>query len=244
MNYLTVRKAKARKRVVGKNRKSMSNDIDIHQLDPQRQVLFVLNNSDKPCSVPEIKEKLIAYGVSPDTREIASLLNSIRDRRRKFLKDGLVYKDTNGYQIMQKGIEYLKSTVVIVDPAQEGMSTHQTISQIFSGLFGEIKLCDPYFDDKAFSLLENHLDQPKMKSIRIIYSKNRIDSTKNYKIGKYLIELKKKKEIHDRFIIDDNHLYFLGTSLNNIGSKLSFIFNLSIYRNKFDSVFQSYWSSS
>ena len=223
----------------------MNKDIDIHQLDPQRQVLFVLDKSDKPCSVSEIKDKLIAYGVSPDIREIASLLNSIRDRRRKFLKDGLVYKDTNGYQIMQKGIEYLKSTIVMIDPSQEGMSIHQTIGQIFSGLSGEIKLCDPYFDDKACSLLEYHLDHPKMKSIRIIYSKNGIDdSIKNHKIGKCPIELKKKKEIHDRFIIDDNHLYFLGASLNNIGSKLSFIINLSIYRNKFDSVFQSYWSSS
>ena len=220
------------------------NDIDIHQLDTERQVLFILNENDTALSAREIKDKLIAHGISPKTKPMKSFLEStLRDKRREFIRDGLVHKDGPGYRIMQKGREYLQSTVIVIDPSGE-KSIQETIGEILSSLSGAIKLCDPYFDDKAYQLLSRHLDSEKIKSIKVIHSKDGMDATKNYKIGNHSMEFKKKKnDIHDRFLIDDSHLYVLGTSLNHIGDKLSFIFNLSIYKEKFDSIFQDHWNS-
>ena len=188
----------------------MSNDIDIYQLDPERQVLFVLNENGAVLSIEEIKDKLIAHSISPGSNKMKSFLShTLRDRRRKFIQEGLVHKSNNSYQIMQKGIEYLERTVMVIDPLSD-KSTQETVGKIFSGLSGDIKLCDPYFDDAAYALLKQHLHPQKLKSIEIIYSNNRIAPSKVYKIGNLKIGLKKKNKIHDRFLIDEKYLYFLG----------------------------------
>ncbi len=222
----------------------MNNHTDIHQLDLGRQVLFILNENSGSLSIQEIKDKLIAHDISPETRSMKSfLLYTLGDRRTKFIKNGLVLKTNSTYQIMQKGIDCLKSTVIVIDPAGE-KSKQETTGRILSGLSGNIKLCDPYFDDVAYNLIKQHLHSGKVKSIKIIYSTDRIDSVKTYKIGNQTIELKKKKKIHDRFLIDDQYLYFLGASLNSMGEKLSFIFNLTAYKNTFDDIFENMWNKS
>lgn len=223
----------------------MSDTIDIHQLDSQRQVLFLLNEeSDGTLPIQEIKAKLIAYGISPETKTMKSFLSqALRDKRRKIFKDGLIYETQNSYKIMQKGIEYLKRTILVIDPSKEG-SKYDAIGHIMSTLSGNIKICDPYFDETAYGLLKDWLDPKKINSIKVIYSKSSLDSTKHYKIGSHSLELKKKKDIHDRFVIDDKHLYFFGTSLNSIGKKLSFMFNLTTYKNTFENFFQKYWGKS
>ncbi len=221
-----------------------SNDVDIHQLmDPERQVLFVLNECGGNLSISDIKEKLRAHRISIGTKKMENLLeNALRDKRRKLIREGLVCKTKNGYEIMQKGIEYLNSTVTILDPLNES-SNQDTVSNIIFNLSGDIKLCDPYFDDTAYALLKKHLNSDKVKSLRVLYNNNRVDATKNYKLKNYSIELKRKKELHDRFVIDDNQLYCLGASLNHIGHKLSFIFNLTVYKDTFNNLFQDYWDT-
>ena len=221
----------------------MSSDIDIHQLDSERQVLCILKESGNYLSIPKIKDKLLSLQISPETREMKSILNSLRNKRRKLLKNGLIHKDGPGYKIMQKGIEYLNNTVIIINPSA-GESSHKTIGNLLKNLSGDIKICDPYFDDIAYNLLKTHLLPDKLKSVKIVHSKKRIEPTSNYRIKNISIELKKKNGIHDRFILDKDYLYFFGTSLNGIGNKLSFIFNLTVYKKKFDDIFQSYWNES
>ena len=167
---------------------------------------------------------------------------TLRDARRKFIRDGLVYKTKNRYQIMQNGIDYLERTVMVIDPLST-KSTQETVGKILSGLSGDVKLCDPYFDDVAYALLKQNLNSQKLNSIEIIHSKNKIDPSKNYKIGNLTIRFQKKNKIHDRFLIDEKYLYILGTSLNSIGNKLSFIFNLTGYKDMFEGLFENYWNT-
>ncbi len=221
----------------------MKNDTDIHQLDSDRQVLFVLNEADSYLSIQEISKKLLEYKISTSTKSMQSFLNTLRDRRLRFLKNGLIHKDGGRYRVMQKGIEYLKSTVVVINPSSE-KSIQETVGHILHTLSGDIKLCDPYFDGATYDLLKSHLCPSRIKSIRVIHNNNRNSSVNSYKIGKHSIKLKRKKGLHDRFMIDDSRLYCFGTSLNHIGNKLSFIFNLTIYRDTFDGVFQDCWDSS
>ncbi len=219
----------------------MNNDIDIHQLDPARQVLFILNKDGGILSAEQIKEKLLAYRIAINERRMKLFLSStFGDSRNRHIKNGLVHKTKDGYEIMQKGIEYLKSTVLVLDPSN-GSSNQDTVGNIISNLSGDIKLCDPYFDDTAYTLIKTHLRPRKIKSIRVIFDSNKINSTTNYKIGSHLIELKKKKGLHDRFIIDDRSLYFFGASLNHLDNKLSFVFNLTVYKGTFEEIFQNYW---
>lgn len=222
----------------------MNDKIDIHQLDTKRQVLFTLHESGKYLSVAEIKEELVQHRISPDTPSMRSfLVHSLPKNNRGFLRDGLVQKMGSRYRIMQKGAEYLNSTVVIVDP-RNGKTNQETVGNILSGLRGNIKLCDPYFDNSAYELLKDNLDSNKIQSVKILYSKNFPEQSAEHKIGKIVVEFcRDNKRLHDRFLLDDNNLYFLGTSLNNIGDKLSFIFNLTIYKGHFNQIFDSYWTS-
>lgn len=217
----------------------MCKDTDIHQLDAKRQVLFVLNEFGDGLSVEQIKESLSSHGISPEERKMKSFLNSIRDSRREFIRDGFVRKVKNSYHIMEKGKKYLKSTVVVIDPSK-GDSSNKQISDVIASLSGDIKICDPYFDTVACELLKNNLDIRKVNSVRVVLRKNGIK--KPCKIGNLELEFVKNTKIHDRFIIDEKNLYVLGASLNNLGDKLSFIFNLFTYRKTFDTIFQSYWS--
>lgn len=217
--------------------------IDIHQLDPERQILYILNESGASISLLDIGGKLIEHGISTGTKRMNSLLsNTFRDKRGRFMREGWVHKTGKTYKIMQKGIEHLKSTVLVIDP-QSGEDKHETIGHLLSTLSGEVKLCDPYFDEKSYGLLKEYCNAKKIKSMQVIFSKGDIDITKSYKIGRHTIDLKKSKSgIHDRFLIDGNCLYLLGTSLNSMGNKLSFIVNLTVYRKTFDDIFQNYWN--
>ena len=218
----------------------MSSDIDIHQLDPERQVLFVLNNSGTTLSISEIKSKLISYGVSPEKEAMKSYLAyTLADKRRKPIRDGLVYKENGGFRIMKSGVDYLKKTIMVIGPSKD-MYTQETVGKVLSDLTGDIKICDPYFDDSAYQLLDHYLSCDRIKSIRVMYSK-RFNPAGLYKIGKHDIQFRKISNLHDRFLIGGNYLYVLGTSLNGIGNGLSFMFNLTVYKDLFDGVFEKSW---
>ena len=217
----------------------MENKIDIHQLDAARKVLFVLNAAGRPLCIAEIKKELLALGISPEETMLKKFLAyGLSDARKMFIKDGLVFKEKRTYKIMQRGVEHLQMTVFVIDPNQE-TGTQKTLQSLFAGLAGDIKLCDPYFDEVACDMLARFLPHEKIRSIQVVCRGNKIDPTKNYKIGKHQIRLfKSKQKIHDRFLLDDANLYLLGASLNHIGGKVSFVFNLSTYKEMFEEMFQ------
>lgn len=221
----------------------MNDEIDIHQLEPARQVLFILNKAGVGLSVTEIDEALTRYYVSPDTPQMQSFLcHSLRDKRKEFIRDGLVIKRGGRYRIMQKGIEYLNRTIMVINPLS-GETSQDTVGRMLSGLCGNIKLCDPYFDDTAYQLLKHNLFPGKIKSVKILHSKDFPGSQAEHKIGNAVVEFSRKgKKLHDRFLLDDKNLYFLGASLNKMSAKLSFIFNLTIYKDKFNKIFDDYWA--
>ena len=142
----------------------------------------------------------------------------------------------------QPSDEAFRSTVIVIDPSKEER-TQEPIARIVATLSGAIKLCHPYFDAKAYQLLKRYLQPEKIESIKVIHGSNKIDANQPYRIGRHPIEFRRKQGKHDRFRIDDRHLYVLGTSLNHIGDKLSFIFDLSVYQSKFAAIFQDQWNS-
>lgn len=220
----------------------MSENIDIHQLDAKRQVLLILKESRSPLSIAEIRERLLARKVSPVTSEIKGFLSyTLRDLREPPRKDGWVFMDQQKFTIMQKGIEYLENSIFVIDPAHEE-STHETLENLFAGVSGDVKLCDPYFDENAYSKLRMLLNPQKINSLKVVYCYKKIDRQKPHVIGRHHISLaKSKQDIHDRFLIDKEHLYIFGTSLNNIGGKLSFVFNLSSQKRVFEGIFEKLW---
>lgn len=223
----------------------MNNSIDIHQLDSARQVLSILDEAEDYLSITQIKGELITKGISPEEQSMRSTLNTIRDIRKKFIKDGLVHKTKKGYKIMQKGTDYLRNTIIIIDPQNTDSNySAKHLAELIASLSGDIKICDPYFHDAGYELLKENLNKNKLKSVQILCGKNRLADEKNRKIGAITIEIRNRgNQLHDRFLLDNSKLYILGASLNGVGKKLSFIIDLTVNKQTFKEIFCKYWAS-
>ena len=220
------------------------NSVDIHALGNSRdQVLLVLlNHAGEILSISNIQEVLVSeYKISiHDVKEVHNILQ----KDSFLLKNRLVHKHKNGYEIMRKGIDYLNETIIFIDP-QNQSTTVQSIVNIFQKMSGTVRIMDPYFDKTAVEKLE-HWVHERIKSIEIItehakgLKKTDLSGLKSSKT----IEVRTSKKIHDRYIFNDNHLFYFGTSLNSIGSKQSYIFDMSNQLPHFQSQFNTNWSKS
>ncbi len=115
-----------------------------------------------------------------------------------------------------------------------------------------IFICDPYIDTNTIGLIQDTFD--KKLQIRLLTQK--IDNKKLEAIKRHLsmlardgynIEIReyKQSEMHDRYIIDEKNMFLIGTSLNYLGKKDTFIIKVGEdMRQTVLSVFNRRWKES
>ena len=97
------------------------------------------------------------------------------------------------------------------------------LNRLFKEAKYEITVIDGYLDDKIF---EFFLDvKPNLSITFITHKISRFNKELLIKFMKEFnsFELIEKKNFHDRFFIIDNVAYLIGSSLNSLGNKLTFI---------------------
>jgi hypothetical protein len=118
-------------------------------------------------------------------------------------------------------------SVVFIEPAA-ALSRLRVVQDMFGGLRGDVRVCDPYVDSATLDMLA-HLDRAasiKLLSVNIKDKGGIVRDTKAFiaEHGKPLeIRLGLTGQLHDRYVIHDDGMLLVGTSLNSIGLKQSFV---------------------
>lgn len=106
-------------------------------------------------------------------------------------------------------------------PEKSWWSGYEFAAQLVRSATKEIIIIDPYADDVALRLIAKH----KTGVNAVVYTA-RINQTLRKEVElmnkqKLNVELHNMQNVHDRFIIVDDSIYHLGTSINDIGHKLT-----------------------
>lgn len=105
--------------------------------------------------------------------------------------------------------------------AKSWWSGYEFAAQLVRSAKEEIIIIDPYADDIALALIAKH--SPNVKGI--VYSAHVTSRLKEEaaRLNRQFptVELKSMQNVHDRFIIVDETVYHIGSSLNELGKKLT-----------------------
>ncbi len=136
--------------------------------------------------------------------------------------------------------------VLVVDPTQ-AFTALQRLDRILESLKGEVLLCDPYAGDKTLVQLATVPAGCRIKLLTL-----NVSAPAQFRIklqaygtqyGNLEVRLDSAGTIHDRYLVDDNKMWSLGTSLSGIGKTQSIIVNLgSDLRNAMEAAFMARWN--
>jgi len=201
-------------------------------LDKALVVLWYSKEIGEPTlSSKEIVE--IALKFFEDSNSMQSVSNALAKAKNKIH----IYKnkDGNKFEIMQKGKDYLKNKydfskgidVIMFEPGKRYTARNILLQNIFNELKGELKILDPYCDEKSLSIMleiKNNIkfitrlstDIDKKRKMESVL-KDFISEKKNIQIADY-----QGRDIHDRYIISKDAIIILGHGIQGVGTSESF----------------------
>jgi hypothetical protein len=153
---------------------------------------------------------------------------------------------------MKEGIEELGPASLssfYVDP-ERALTEIRRMEEILATLKGDIKICDPYLENKTIDFLA---ECRSSSSIKLLTSNVLKESKLRRDLAAYDKEHASKIEIrispngvlHDRYIIHQEGMLLLGTSLNGFAKKQSFLVSLGPdIRDAMEAAFNRMWGSS
>lgn len=187
------------------------------------------------------------YKIALARQKIQALLADERHTVARRKKAGV-----RAYQIMQAGIDEVmtsaSASVVFVEPKQ-ALSKIRETEEILSGLQGMLSVCDPYVDGRTLDFLATCECATAIRLLTVNISKpNRftrdVTAFNKEHAGKLEVRIAIQKDLHDRYIIHDDGLLLLGTSLNGLGKKQSFVVALGPdIRTDVFAAFESRWQA-
>jgi hypothetical protein len=133
------------------------------------------------------------------------------------------------YRLLAAGQHHLQSKIpqfLLIEP-QRALQGVRTVHAVFGGLRGTVRLCDPYFDPTS---IEHLAAIPKGAVIRVLTVNVKDPNTVRRHLsaarteGRNIeVRVMPPGTLHDRYLIDDSQFFILGTSLNGLGKKQSFL---------------------
>lgn len=113
---------------------------------------------------------------------------------------------------------------------------------------GKIMLVDSYVSPNTLIYLTSIFN--KARELRILTynvsdEKKMVEEIKNFEAqGNLKVELKKGREIHDRFIVSEKGIWTIGSSIKDLGNKDSIISEVSSIRSSLKELFEERWNAS
>jgi hypothetical protein len=199
---------------------------DFHE--PLKQVLALLHNSKTAgtdwLTASEISSSLLRdHGLSLHWKTVETILgdNPKFAARRKKNKKWQFTITNPGQEQVSSG----NNPILFVNPVK-AVQAVLDLHGFFATLKGSVRICDPYFDSRTLQHLEactsatairlltwNISDTPTLRLALAALS-----ATKQVEVRKPPSDI-----LHDRYIIDDNTMLIMGTSLNSFGKRQSFV---------------------
>jgi hypothetical protein len=207
---------------------------DFHEYNtPLERGLWVLWVAKDKLEIKSLTADLIAL-IIVEILEVSITANSIKQSFNKAKNKIHTYpgdKNVN-YGIMKVGKEYLLSKnknsieLCYFEPEKPYTSKNILSKDILGSLKGELSIIDPYCGKRTLDILKCSDEKKKIRLITKInnLNKNKKDSFirefRDFKIEYPHIEIRdySKGDIHDRYIISDDSIVFLGHSIKNLGN--------------------------
>jgi hypothetical protein len=180
--------------------------------------------------------------ISIDAKSIIKAFNRAGDKIHTYREDGATY-----FEIMKSGKDYLLSQVKVgsvelfyFEPDRRFTSKRILSKDILNTLKGELKVVDPYCNERTLDILKDVRDRKVKFLTRVGNLRNKerarfLREIKDFKSENKNIEFRSypHKDIHDRYIISSEYLVILGHSIKDLGSKESFaiLLNRSMSKN-------------
>lgn len=206
---------------------------NIHALEDDRlRSMWILHAAKEHLATPW----MTAADISTALRDVYGI-NVSRQRVQAIVggeKGTVARKTVKGrrlFQLMQTGSDEVTAarSVIFVEP-DNALSRLREVQEMFGDLQGSIRICDPYVNSATIDML-THLDNASdIKLLTMnIKEKEKPGVLRDRKA--FSAEHKKPLEIrigpaghlHDRYVIHDDGMLIVGTSLNSIGLKQSFV---------------------
>jgi len=203
---------------------------------PLQRVLWVLWVAKEKMGVERLTAEQIA-SIIINAREISIHAKAITNALNRAGEKVHTYHEDNmtSFEIMKTGKDYLLSQsggsveLFYFEPCKRFTSKRTISTDILSNLKGDLKIVDPYCNERTLDILK----EVKDKKIDFL---TRLENLEEKDRTKFLRELEDFKseydnaefrsypntEIHDRYIISSDSLVILGHSIKDLGSKESF----------------------
>jgi len=183
------------------------------------------------------------YGYSSLDMNVIDFNNDITQKLTRIIKNKLEELEK---KIITKESKKLE---LHLEPATPFSST-QKVRKILSNTQGYVKVLDPWVDDYTLDVL---LSVPKNIPIMLLTentggikkAKSFLRSCRSFKVERPQFEIRKceKGLLHDRYIISRDKAYSIGSSLKNLGKRLSSIIEMETKTN-IEVQFEKIWKTS
>jgi len=191
----------------------------------------------------------------PNSYELIAKL----DRAQEFAKVDTRIKRTitalrgiaNKQLIYNKDIQALETVKEVIIPPGEPFTSSLKLKEIFRSVQGYAKIIDPYVDERTLEFL---ISIPKGLQIKVLTEHTGGEekerqfkrACQRFKTERPKFEIRKCKPklIHDRFLLTQTQGWSIGSSLKDIGKKLSMIKEISTQsKNETEKKFDEMWKS-
>ena len=154
------------------------------------------------------------------------------------------------FSIMKAGEEHLSPTgpgIVVVDPSN-AVQAVSSLHSFLNSLSGIVSICDPWLDATTIEHLDACNPSSELKLLTVTVKDSgplrRLASAFNQN-RKLSVRISSSPQLHDRYIIDDEEMMILGSSLNGFGKKQCFIVKAGPdFRSTMLSAFELLWQTS
>jgi hypothetical protein len=165
------------------------------------------------------------YAVMVPRQRITGLLDRERRAVARMRRGG-----QTEYQLMDQGAQIVLQAgpdVVFIQPEQ-ALSGIRTVESMLQSLEGEVRVCDPWIDGRSLDLLSVAVNA---RAIRLMtanipkpgpFSRD-LAAFRQQHVTSIEVRVASGKILHDRYVIDERRMLILGTSLNGIGAKQTFV---------------------
>ena len=224
---------------------------DIHTLDDTYlELLWTLQVGRDQCDLPwmtpgEVSKALReVFGIDVSWQKLSSLGVQNRGEVAVRRRSGHL-----AFQIMKEGADRLAQTkvsIVFIQP-ELALSKMREAQDLLSTLAGDLKICDPYVDSATLDLLASCT---AASSISLLTANVRQASLLKREVIAFesefgvplAISVVSGKTLHDRYLIHRDGMLLIGTSLNSLGKKQSFLVEVgSDIRTSVAATYENLW---
>ncbi|MEI8014573.1 MAG: hypothetical protein WCH20_07000 [Nitrospira sp.] len=186
-------------------------------------------------SVEEVHDALEAGGVGIEKKQVSNAISRAGSKISRRKIDGVMkYRaTTQGRRDIEDDLLPQGVQVTFIESGRPRLA-RQRLGDLFGGLKGSVRICDPYYGIRSLDSLEL-IPQGMEVQFLTFQMSGKEDSTrvghsiKDFRHERPKTELRRLSPpltLHDRYILDDLGIKIVGHGIKDIGGKDSFIISI------------------